>query len=204
MRKAFACGLQVALMAGVCLIGVAAPAGCLKADAAAPVQDLRPEIKAKTRALATEVIEFWRTRGPDVAGGGFYGSHDLDGRPDPAADKGVIQQARHLWTFALLASLDYGGLGAQYRQICASTYAFLTKFYEQLAGFFVFRLNAAGTAVTDRTEQFYANAYAIYGLSQYALMSGETEATCLAMAAYQTMMRRGFDAAYGGFDQSND
>ena len=171
---------------------------------ASPEQQLMT-IRTRARALSAEIFAFWRTRGVDWTNGGFYGSHDLNGVPDPAADKGLIQQARHLWAFAAWHALS-AEKNEETPRICDHTYAFLLKFYQPEHQFFGFQRDAGGTRFTDPMEQFYANAYAIYGLSQYGLSFAEhaDEARKVALSAYRTMVRKGSDSTYGGFDQTND
>jgi len=63
--------------------------------------DLRPAIAAEWR---NNIRSFWLRHAPDPEFGGFRGhvGHDLE--IDPAADKGVILNARILWTFARAAA----------------------------------------------------------------------------------------------------
>ena len=80
-------------------------------------QRLLRDIKARIGILAGEVVDFWRIKGVDWVNGGFWGFHDLNGQPVPGADKGLIQQARHLWTFSTLYALDFAGKAQEYRKL---------------------------------------------------------------------------------------
>ena len=168
--------------------------------------ELLKSIRARTVALTAEVVDFWRLRGVDWVNGGFYGSHGLNGQPDPQADKGLIQQSRHLWTFSLLTSLNFAGRSEEYKKISEHTFNFLVRFYQEDKEFFLFQKDAKGLLFTNNAEQFYANAYAIYSLSQFGLSCPERkiEAKRLALAAFHTLVNRGFDPIYGGFDQTQD
>lgn len=165
------------------------------------------DIQARVRILAQEVVSFWETRGVDWERGGFFGLHDISGRPDPVADKGLIQQSRHLWTFSTLQKLNFQGRSGDFEPIADQTFTFLTKFYRPEKQFFIFQLNASGTEVRDDTEQFYANAYAMFSLSQYAQVAPPAQrehARQLAMSVFNSLLQKGYDTEFGGFDQTHD
>ena len=163
-------------------------------------------IHRRSHALAKDVVNFWMRSGVDWENGGFYGRNDLGGHPDSKADKGLIQQARHLWTFAFLRELKFDDQESAFAPISDHAFRFLSRFYVPEVGFFRFQMDATGSYFTDPTEQFYGNAFAIYSLAQYALVTKEHKVSAqdLALSAYRTLVQRGFDSKDGGFDQTND
>ena len=57
-------------------------------------------IRARLEALGSNIMIFWKAHGLDREHGGIYGFHDRRGTPKEDADKGLIQQTRHLWSFS--------------------------------------------------------------------------------------------------------
>src|SRR5688572_8263836 len=62
------------------------------------LDDRLGSIEARLEALAASVMVFWKAHGPDTEQGGIHGRHDRRGQPKLDADKGLVQQARHLWS----------------------------------------------------------------------------------------------------------
>jgi mannobiose 2-epimerase len=165
---------------------------------------LLQSIRSKTVNLHQAMAKFWLTRGPDKTNGGFYGYHDINGNPDLHADKGLINQSRHLW----YVSNYYKNVAKtpEVRAAADSLFKFITtsRLYDNQSGEFFFRVNNTGTHVTEERKQFYANSFAIYGLANYGAVFNSSAAKAHALKAYESMARRGWDSVHGGFNQKND
>ena len=62
---------------------------------------LRENVRAE---LTNRLIPFWTTRVIDQEQGGFMGEMSFDGVIDPKAAKGLILNARLLWTYSALTA----------------------------------------------------------------------------------------------------
>ena len=70
-------------------------------DASDPTVKARlAAVKARLSSLASEVMTFWKKKGPNPTYGGFYGNLNRMGNKSPPTDKGLVQQTRHLWAFS--------------------------------------------------------------------------------------------------------
>jgi len=70
---------------------------------AAPVPGKAELVRWRDRIeahLKTGILDFWLRHGPDPVRGGFHGSLDRQGKPDPASPRSLVQQSRILWTFS--------------------------------------------------------------------------------------------------------
>ena len=166
-------------------------------------------IKDRTHKLALKIADFWIANGLDKAGGGIYGYHDIHGNPENSSDKGLIQQARHLWFFSTLRKENFNNPSSLQviDEICHNTYSFIvSKFHDNEDHFFRFMVNFDGTQIKDKQKQFYANAFAIYAISQYGMTFPERsiKAKEYALNCFNAIVKKGFDEDFGGYDQSQD
>jgi mannobiose 2-epimerase len=159
-------------------------------------------LRARLEAQSTRVFEFWQSHGPDRKYGGFYGALDRQGRPSTPTDKGLIQQARHLWTMSMW--YEKKAPTPAVKALADDLYSFLiAHFYDARDHEFYFRVSAAG-AVVDSKKALYAESFAIYGLSEYARVFGVPEAGAYALACFRSIDARAHDAQNGGYDQTHD
>lgn len=130
--------------------------------------------------LEGDILPFWTQRMTDPRGG-FFGRMDGNGNIDQDAGKGAILNSRILWTFAsayrLLKKKEY--LESAVRAWHEVRGRFLDKEY----GGVYWSLDSDGRP-KDTKKQFYAIAFAIYGLSEYFRATGDDEALDLAKALY--------------------
>ena len=122
--------------------------------------------------LEMDILPFWMDRMTDPAGG-FRGRIDGHGNPVDSAEKGAILNARILWTFSAAARM----LGRkEYLDTAAMAYSQIKDlFTDREYGGVFWSLDPDGTP-KDTKKQFYAIAFAIYGLSEYYRVTGEEEA----------------------------
>ena len=139
--------------------------------------------------LMQDILPFWLERMQDPSGG-WYGRIDGEGRLVPDAPKGAILNARILWTF----SAAFRVLGhPEYRS--AADRAFLeirNRFADPEFGGVFWSLDAAGLPL-DTKKQFYAIAFAIYGLAEYFRATDSREALDLAVRLYRDIEAHSFD-----------
>jgi len=176
----------------------ALPPAPARADEAARLGAIRTRLDRE----ALRVIAFWKQHGPDREFGGFHGTLDRKGAPVAPTDKGVIQTARHLWTFSMLFARREGG--PEIRALADSTYRFLIDhFRDRKDGEFYFTVSRQGKPVNTK-KQLYAESFAIYALSEYAAAFASTEARDHALACFRSIDARAHDAVHGGYDQRKD
>jgi mannobiose 2-epimerase len=135
-------------------------------------------------------------RTPDPVHGGFIGRIDEDDQPHPDAPKGLVLNSRILWTFS--AALRHTEQQI-YRGMAAKAYAYLTDhFMDGEYGGVFWSLDAAGRPLGTR-KQIYGQAFAIYGLSEYYLATGESAALDQAISLWELMEKHSFDPVRQGY-----
>lgn len=178
------------------------PEGRSVSDSESALEDRLGTIQARLEALGIGIMDFWQQHGLDEERGGIHGFHDRKGAPKLDANKGLIQQARHLWSFSTWYMRREKTPGV--KAIAESIYEFLTRHFLDRDGEFFYSVSRDGKTVVDDKKLLYAQSFAIYGLAAYAEAFGDVKATDLALACFDSIDRRAHDAEHLGYDQSRD
>lgn len=146
--------------------------------------------------LENNILPFWLEKMQDNENGGFYGRIDGSGVLHPDAEKGAILNARILWTF----SAAYRVLEKE-ELLEAATRAkdyLVDHFIDPEYGGVYWSVDYKGKPL-DTKKQFYAIAFAIYGLSEYARATGNREALEYALDLYDCIEEHAFDDEQNGY-----
>ena len=146
--------------------------------------------------LENNILPFWLEKMQDNENGGFYGRIDGSGVLHPDAEKGAILNARILWTF----SAAYRVLEKE-ELLKAATRAkdyLVDHFIDPEYGGVYWSVDYKGEPL-DTKKQFYAIAFAIYGLSEYARATGDREALEYALDLYDCIEEHAFDNEQNGY-----
>jgi mannobiose 2-epimerase len=142
------------------------------------------------------ILPYWMERAVDRERGGFYGRIDGHDRVHPEAPKGAVLNARILWTF----SAAYRVLGRrEYLETAerAKRYV-IDHFIDPVHGGVYWSVDCEGRPLDDK-KQTYAIGFAIYGLSEFARATGDSEALDAAVALYRDIERHAFDSRNNGY-----
>ncbi len=167
---------------------------------------MHPSIHSSFRAgleaeLHDHILAFWRERMVDRERGGFYGRLDGAGRLHPEAAKGVVLNARILWSFA--AAARYTGRD-DYRRLAERAHTYLHEhFADREQGGVYWLLDCEGRAL-DTKKQIYAQAFAVYALAEYYQLNGSREALGWAVRLYGLIERHSRDRQRGGYLEAFD
>jgi len=181
--------------------------GCVSASPR-PAEPLASKDTARLQAIATrlealsrDLFAFWKVHGHDARYGGFFGTLDRRGHPTTPTDKGLIQEARHLWSF----SMWYRRREAtpEVRALADDLYRFIVDHFRDQDGEFFSKVSEAGAPV-ERTKPLYTQAFAVYALCEYSRAFGVKEAAQLALECFRSVDGRAHDAEHGGYDQRHD
>ncbi len=145
--------------------------------------------------LRTNILPYWTDRMTDPRGG-FYGRRDGNDRLDPDAPKGAILNARILWAFS--AAYRVIGDNAYLEAATRAKREIIDRFYDSEYGGIYWSVSADGKPL-DTKKQFYAIGFAIYGLSEYARATGDTEALDYAVRLFHDIEDHSRDRIQGGY-----
>jgi mannobiose 2-epimerase len=159
------------------------------------LHQIREEIQTE---LLTNILPFWALYSPDPAGG-FHGTLRNDGRPVPDAPKGLVLNARILWTF----SAAWRAFEVEnYKQLADRAQRYLIDYFiDPEYGGAYWLLNADGIPL-DTNKQTYGIAFAVYALSEHYRATGNKESLEQAIALRNALHRLAYDAVNGGYVDS--
>lgn len=161
-----------------------------------PLVPVPADVRASWERELHQVLEWWEANMVDHEFGGFYGRRDAYSRLQPQADKGIILNARLLWSFSHMAR----HIGrSSYQAMADRAYHFLeTWFLDPEHGGVYWMLDATGRAVTDK-KQVYAQAFAIYALSEYYRLTRDKRVIMQAWDLFDLLDQHSRDADIGGY-----
>jgi mannobiose 2-epimerase len=178
-------------------------AGSGVSESESKAEDRLGNVRVRLEALGAGVMDFWKAHGLDTKDGGIYGFHYRQGTPKEDADKGLIQQSRHLWSFSTWYARRERS--AQIKAVADSIYQFLiAHFLDAKDGEFFYKVSRDGSKVVEPKKQLYAESFAILALATYADVFDVPEARQRALACFQSIDRRMHDAEYLGYDETQD
>lgn len=154
-------------------------------------------------SMRRDLQDFWLEHGTDQEFGGFHGTVERLGLPGDAADKGVVQQARHCWAF----SHAYSNKMLKGRAAAAAkeAWGFMTDHMlraDDATWRFVVARDGAPTNGSDDTH-LYSTFFAIYAATAYARAFSDEGALQLALATFSSMDASHHDDAAGGFNEDS-
>lgn len=148
------------------------------------------------RELVEGLIPFWQTQVLDYQNGGFIGRMENDRTIDRRAVKGLILNARLLWTYSALYQYSPED---SLRTLAHRAFDYLVDYFidPQHGGAF-WMLDYQGNPVDDK-KKIYGQAFCIYALAEYYKIKQEKQLLDLATHFYDMIEGYAFDAEHGGY-----
>lgn len=146
--------------------------------------------------LQDEILPYWMEKVSDVENGGYIGRITGGEKRKAEAEKSVILNARLLWTF----SAAYRIFGNEdYLEHARRAYSYMEKhFWDSTHGGFFWSVDHKGR-VLDTKKHVYAQAFAIYGYSEYGRATGSEVSLKRANETFDLLEAHTADHKYGGY-----
>lgn len=146
--------------------------------------------------LTGNILPFWIRHAPDKERGGFVGAIDNDLTRHPEADKGLVLNARILWTYA--AAYRYYRR-PEYKRMADEAHRYLLRhFRDPEYGGYYWMLSCDGEPVQTK-KQIYGQAFVVYALAEYVRAEPHAEALEEALRLFELIERHSHDPVYGGY-----
>jgi len=146
--------------------------------------------------LENNLVPFWIEKSIDYQYGGFIGQMSNDGRIDTKAPKGLILNARILWTFSALYRFCEDN---RYLELARRAYDYLqTHFWDSRHGGAFWLVDFQGRPLDDK-KKIYGQAFYIYALAEYFQAFGEEPAIKIAKQMNELIDNNSRDKIYGGY-----
>jgi cellobiose epimerase len=157
------------------------------------LETLKAEVKDE---LVSNILPFWMTKMIDSKDGGFYGRIDGSGLVYDNADKGCVLNARILWTFSsafrVLKNPDYLKTAERSKDYL------LDNFFDKESGGVFWLLDHKGK-MKDGKKQIYAQAFAIYGLTEYYRVTNDRKSLEKAIELFRLIEKYSYDKKFDGY-----
>ena len=154
------------------------------------------QLKSELSTELDSILKYWSEHTIDNQNGGFIGQIDCNDHLIANAEKGSVLNARILWSFSASYRVTKN---EEHKKLATRAFEFLSKyFYDAEFGGLFWSINADKTP-KDTKNQIYALAFAIYGLSEYYIISKEEKALEIAINLYLQIQRHSYDSVNQGY-----
>jgi mannobiose 2-epimerase len=154
------------------------------------------QLKSELTTELDSILKYWSEHTLDNQNGGFIGQIDCNNHLIANAEKGSVLNARILWSFSASYQVTKN---EEHKKLATRAFEFLSKyFYDAEFGGLFWSINADKTP-KDTKNQIYALAFAIYGLSEYYVISKDEKALEIAINLYLQIQRHSYDSVNQGY-----
>lgn len=153
------------------------------------------------RLLTTNILPFWMDKMVDPIYGGFYGRIDGKGQLHSDAPKAIILNTRILWTFSA-AFKQFGDIA--YKDTATRAFDYLNNHFIDPVFNGVYWMLSKNGSVLESKKQVYAQAFAIYALSEFHSATGNETALEQAISMYTCIENYSFDKLKNGYLEAFD
>jgi mannobiose 2-epimerase len=152
--------------------------------------------QAVKNELDNNLIPFWLERSIDSEYGGFIGQMSNDGTIDLRAPKGLILNARLLWTFSALYQFNEDN---RYLDMAGRAYDYLESyFWDSRHGGTFWQVDFKGNPVDDK-KKIYGEAFYIYAMAEYCQAVNNDPALQRAKQLFELIENNSRDKIYAGY-----
>ena len=157
------------------------------------VLNLRQRVESELRS---NILPFWLKHAVDEQYGGFRGQIANDLTIDPRAPKGLILNARILWTFSKAFSVYREEV---YLQMARRAYDYITRhFWDTESGGVFWMVDYLGRPVETK-KRIYGQAFTVYSLTEFHHATGDEDALTKALQIYEAIGSVSYDALHRGY-----
>ncbi|MFN8356123.1 MAG: AGE family epimerase/isomerase [Spirosomataceae bacterium] len=152
------------------------------------------------------ILRFWAKHALDHERGGFVAQMDYQNTIEPSTDKGLVLNARILWTFSavtnflnnqptLRLSID----NQEVLSIAHRAYTYLKRYFRDCTHGGVYWSVTPTGAPSNTRKQIYGLAFTLYGVSEYYIAIHDQEALNWAFELFELIETYSFDSELGGY-----
>lgn len=165
------------------------------------LNDTLKKYNQEMEAELTSILQWWIDNSIDHQNGGFYGQIDNTNTPNPFADKGLVLNARMLWTFSAAHIFSNNNT---YRSIADRAYEYCeTYFFDKKHGGCFWAVDRYGQPSNTR-KQIYGLAFMIYGLTEYYKINHSEKVLNQAKDLFYWIEKYSYDKENSGYFEAFD
>ena len=165
-------------------------------------EEINKFIKEAENHLVKELLPFWTTRIIDNKNGGYITHFDKDGNNTGDDEKSLIAQSRSVYTLSSAHRAGYGS--GEFAEMAKWGIDFmLEKMWDKEYGGFYWMMDRTGNVKADK-KILYGHSFAIYGLSEYTLATGDSRGIEYAEKTFDLIQKNCTDKYFGGYFEMFD
>ena len=161
------------------------------------------EYLEKTESYLNEkLIPFWAQRAVEPKFGGFQTNYDRNGNRTEVTEKSFLSQCRSIFTISHAMRLGFEWPNGN--KSIKQGIEFLSKYFldEENDGYYW--IVAEDGKSVDENKIIYGHSFLIYGLSEYALLTGDKFAKDEAIRIFDLLQTKVVDKVHGGYHEHFD
>jgi len=171
---------------------------CIAQSADTPLASRAEYISKLEKNLKSNIVPFWLSKSLDRTNGGYTINFGPKGEPKGPGTKMIVTQARTVWLFSRLVRAGYGG--PEHLQAAEHGYRFLKeKMWDVKDSGFYWEVDASGNQKLKPRKHLYGQAFGLYALSEYYLVSKKKEVLDLATRLFKVLESKSHDQTYAGY-----
>lgn len=148
--------------------------------------------------LYQKIVPFWN-KTLDPIYGGFYGRVSNNLEIEPFTTKGAVQLSRILWSYSALYNYHPQ---KEFLDLANLAFSFLKTYLWDQEHQGLFWSTTYDGIVFDSTKHIYAQAFAIYGLTEFYLASKDTGSLELALQLYEVIEQKAYNPKNNSYWES--
>lgn len=154
------------------------------------------QLKTELSAELENILGYWSQNAIDSQNDGFVGQIDHNENVIENAEKGAVLNTRILWSFSSGYQITQK---EEHKKIAQRAFEYVSNhFYDTEFGGLFWSIHADQTP-KDTKNQIYALAFAIYGLSEYYVISKDEKALEIAINLYKEIQKHSYDRVNKGY-----
>ena len=154
------------------------------------------QFKSELQQQLSDILTFWMKHSVDEQYGGFYGVISNQNEVNVDAPRGLVLNARILWTFSAAFNLTND---KSYLQMADRAYHYLTTgFIDKTFGGFFWSIDKYGQPVETK-KQVYGMAFCCYAFSEYYKANNGIDPLNHAKECFNLIEKHSFDGKNSGY-----
>jgi|WetSurMetagenome_2_1015567.scaffolds.fasta_scaffold94812_1 cellobiose epimerase len=157
--------------------------------------------------LTQNILPYWEKYARDISTGNFFGNIDNTGKQNHEEPRTIVMTARFLWAYSAAARLLKNTTYLDMAEYAFS--AVMHQHFDTLNGGFYWSVTPDGTPCVSK-KQIYGEAFAIYGLCEYAAALHDIKGQDYqpyaiidkALATYSLLEKYAYDPEEGGYAEA--
>jgi mannobiose 2-epimerase len=154
------------------------------------------KLKSELTEELGSLLNYWSSETVDNEFGGFFGKIDEHNIVIREAEKGLVLNARILWTFS--AAYKFSN-ESSHLKLAERAYNYLKKYFADNSNSGLYWSVAFDGTPLQTRKQFYGQAFVIYALAEYFSITQNSEVLKWAISLFETIEKYSFDTKNGGY-----